>query len=175
MTPAQKGAATTAVLASLALVVAAVNPFGGPFGPNGGSVGGSSFSGTAATFTSTQTDGGAAFVAPTSQKVCLNGSTCTQYVQSDGGSIGLVGAPVEAPQNATTPRLSITPVSSLGTCNGTTVPEGSLKLLAAASVAGPSRLCMCISDGIGPTYLWVNTGCQLTPGDATTCPECLSP
>lgn len=115
MTPVQKGAATTVALSALALVVAAINPFGGPFGPNGGGAAVVA-SGTGVTFTSTQTDGGAAFVAPTGQRVCLNGSACTQYVQSDGGSIGLVGAEVDVPNGFTdsqkvNPDLMITPYS----------------------------------------------------------------
>jgi hypothetical protein len=83
---------------------------------SGGSSGGSSSSGSAVTFTSTQTDGGAAFVAPTGQRVCLNGAACTQYVQSDGGSIGLVGAEVDVPNGFTdsqkvNPDTIITPAS----------------------------------------------------------------
>lgn len=88
MTPTQKGAVTTVLLSGLALVVAAVNPFGGPFGPNGGSGGGSSFSGTSATFTSTQTDGGPGF--------CFNGS-CAVSFASDGGVVTLNGAELSVP------------------------------------------------------------------------------
>lgn len=68
------------------------------------------------TFTSTQTDGGAAFVAPTGSRVCLNGSGCSVYAQYDGGSIGLVGAEVDVPNGFTdsqkvNPDTIITPYS----------------------------------------------------------------
>lgn len=101
MTPLRKGMATTLALSGLALTVALVgNPFSGPFGGGNGGGGGGSVA-SSATFTSTQTDGGAAFVAPTGQRVCLNGSGCTVYAQYDGGSIGLVGSEVDVPNGFT--------------------------------------------------------------------------
>lgn len=103
MTPLQKGMATTLALSGLALVVAVTgNPFAGPFGgPNGGSQGGGGATASAPTFTSTQADGGAAFVVPVSQRICLNGGGCGIYVQYDGGSIGFVGAEVDVPSGFT--------------------------------------------------------------------------
>lgn len=71
---------------------------------------------SAATWTSTQTDGGAAFVAPTGQRVCHDGAACGVYTVYDGGTLGLVGAEVDVPQGFTdsqkvNPDVIITPYS----------------------------------------------------------------
>jgi hypothetical protein len=69
---------------------------GNPFGGSGesGSSGGSGATTSAPTFTSTQTDGGASFVAPTSGRVYLDGPTNSVYLTYDGGAVGVVGAPL---------------------------------------------------------------------------------
>lgn len=79
------------------------NPFGGgPFGSTASSGGGSGSATTSApTFTSTQTDGGASFVAPTSGRVYLDGPTNSVYLTYDGGNIGLVGAELDVPSGFT--------------------------------------------------------------------------
>jgi hypothetical protein len=69
------------------------------------------------------------------------------------------------------------PVSSLGTCNGSSsagsVPEGTIKVQSGSSLSDQSRVCACVSDGAGsPSYTWVNTGCPKTAGTSTTCPAC---
>lgn len=58
--------------------------------------GGGAQSTSAVTWTSTQTDGGAAFVVPTGQKVCHDGAACGVYTVYDGGTLGVVGAELEA-------------------------------------------------------------------------------
>jgi hypothetical protein len=68
----------------------------------------SSISTSEPTWTSTQTDGGAAFVAPEGSKVCHT-TDCSVYTTYDGGTLGLVGAEVEAPQGF---KLSTTDVQA---------------------------------------------------------------
>lgn len=59
----------------------------GSTSPFGGTVPTTSVTGTssATTFTSTQADGGAAFIVPTGQKLCL-GSTCASYIDAPNGA-----------------------------------------------------------------------------------------
>lgn len=85
-------------LALSGLIAFVGNPFGGS-GESGSGGGGATTS--AATFTSTQTDGGASFVAPTAGRVYLDGPTNSVYLTYDGGSIGLVGAEVDVPSGFT--------------------------------------------------------------------------
>lgn len=99
MSPGTRGAIGVVgfALALSGLVAFMGNPFSGPFGgPSQPSSGGTSTE--EPTFTSTQTDGGAAFVIPTGGKVCLNGEACTVYVAYDGGTVGVNGAPLEVPE-----------------------------------------------------------------------------
>ena len=58
-------------------------------------------SSSSSTYTSTQSDGGPAFVVQTGGKICLNGASCSQYLAFDGGSIGLVGAELDVPSGFT--------------------------------------------------------------------------
>lgn len=97
MKAATRGAIGVAgfTLATSLLIAFMGNPFSGPFGGPTQPAGGASTE--EPTFTSTQTDGGAAFVAPTGTRVCLNGDPCTVYATYDGGTVGVVGAPLEVP------------------------------------------------------------------------------
>lgn len=75
----------------------------------------SSISTSEPTWTSTQTDGGAAFIAPEGSKVCHT-DNCSVYTTYDGGTLGLVGAEVDVPNGFTdsqkvNPDLTITPFS----------------------------------------------------------------
>lgn len=78
--------------------------------------GGGTATTSAPTFTSTQTDGGASFAAPTGGRVYLNGPTNSVYLTYDGGSIGLVGGELDMPSGFTdsqkvNPDTIITPYS----------------------------------------------------------------
>jgi hypothetical protein len=69
------------------------------------------------------------------------------------------------------------PVSSLGTCNGSSsagsIPEGTIKVLSGSSLSAQSRVCACVSDGAGsPAFTWINLGCPNTAGTNSTCPAC---
>lgn len=113
----------------------------------------SSISTSEPTWTSTQTDGGAAFVAPTGQRVCLNGASCTQYVQSDGGTIGLVGAEVDVPNGFTdsqkvNPGLMITPLSVVAQAGSGQRASG-VAHNGARVYFGESGNLYCYSDGTG--------------------------
>lgn len=106
---------TGLTVATSLLLAFAGNPFSGPFGgPTAPPA--DSASTTEPTFTSTQTDGGAAFVVPTGADVCLNGAACTVRISYDGGSVGVVGAELDVPIGFTdsqkvNPSTSITPGS----------------------------------------------------------------
>jgi len=104
------GAVTFAVYPTLAGFSS--SPFGGS-GESGVSDDGDD---SAITFTSTQSDGGAAFIMPTGQRLCLNGEPCTVFVQYDGGALGLAGSEVDVPNGFTDSQkvnssTSITPYS----------------------------------------------------------------
>lgn len=94
--PAKQLLAASILLGFGASVFAVSSAYSSAF--SGGAFGGQQIGTTGApTFTSTQTDGGAAFVAPTGQRVCLDGATCSVYATYDGGTIGFVGAEPEGP------------------------------------------------------------------------------
>jgi hypothetical protein len=117
------------------------------------------------------------------------GDSTTDYCQSVNGEVQCAGQwqwgsiEVDTIGSATANRVidifnpHVFPVSSLGTCNGSSsagsIPEGTLKVVSGSSLSAQSRVCACVSDGAGtPAYTWVNLGCPNTAGTNSTCPAC---